>query len=94
MKYLSLVLAGGECGDQLAPLANTILDLYAEFKPKQLGQLLLSSPLRELSPGRGMVKLMVGVALIVILTVMYFISEHALSLLSKYLRSVPKSYDS
>lgn len=55
MKYLSLVLAGDECREQLAPLADTILDLYAEFKPKQLGHLLLNSPLRELSPGMGRV---------------------------------------
>lgn len=53
MKYLSLVLADSKSHEQLELMADTILDLYAEFKPKQLGQLLLNSSLRELSPGRG-----------------------------------------
>lgn len=96
MKYLSLVLADRQSASQseeLAAIAESILDLYAEFNPKQLGQVLLTSSLRQLSPGKVDVASVLWVCLEACFYAHPSLLDHALSLLSTILSRSPQSHN-
>lgn len=57
LKYLSMVMTGEECKGQLEPIAHTVLDLFAQYKPSQLSHIILVSPLGQLAPDHGLVLL-------------------------------------
>jgi len=51
LKYLGLVLLSERKGE-VEPIANTVADLYAAHRPKQLATVVLNSPLGRLVPGK------------------------------------------